>query len=86
VPIIGHISLGKDMKTALQEAEDAEHDSQGRKVLRDSKGKAILSEGEKAKRDEKEQKVAAEVSAQFRHLPVKALRSAESGCSCRTRA
>ena len=59
VPIIGHISLGKDMKTALQEAEEAEGNED--KVQRDAKGREILSDEEKAKRNEKEKKAAAEV-------------------------
>lgn len=57
VPIIGHISLAKDMKAALQEeGEEGE-------VQRDAKGREILSPEEKAKRDEKARKQAAEVSS-----------------------
>jgi DnaJ domain len=56
VPIIGTISLAKDMKTALQEAED------NTDVPKDAKGKEILSPEEKARRDEKAKKVSAEVS------------------------
>lgn len=57
VPIIGNISLARDMKSALQEAEEAEEDaaSSGRvKTLKDAKGKEILSPEEKAKKEEKE--------------------------------
>jgi hypothetical protein len=61
LPIIGHISLARDMKTALQEAEDAEED--GKEVKRDAKGKEILTEEEKARREEKERKTSAEKAA-----------------------
>jgi curved DNA-binding protein CbpA len=65
LPIIGQISLARDMKAALQEAEDAELEgegAEGKKVIRDAKGREILSEEEKAKKEEKRQKIAAEVS------------------------
>lgn len=65
LPIIGQISLARDMKTALQDAEDAELDgdgAEGKKVIRDAKGREILSDEEKAKKEEKRQKAAAEVS------------------------
>jgi hypothetical protein len=65
LPIIGQISLARDMKAALQEAEDAElegDDADGKKVIRDAKGREILSEEEKAKKEEKRKKTAAEVS------------------------
>ena len=58
VPIIGHISLAKDMKAALQEEGE-----EGEEVQRDAKGREILSPEEKAKRDEKARKQAAEVSS-----------------------
>lgn len=58
VPIIGHISLAKDMKTAMQEADDID---ESKPVQRDAKGREILSPEEKAKRDEKARKIAAEV-------------------------
>ncbi|OAX36162.1 DnaJ-domain-containing protein [Rhizopogon vinicolor AM-OR11-026] len=61
-PIIGQISLAKDMKSALQEVEEAEGED-GQEVKRDAKGKEILSEEEKARRDEKEKKATAEKSA-----------------------
>ncbi|KIM37419.1 hypothetical protein M413DRAFT_77118 [Hebeloma cylindrosporum] len=58
VPIIGNISLARDMKTALQEAEDAEADGEaetdGKPRLKDAKGREILSPEEKAKKDEKD--------------------------------
>ncbi|RDX50780.1 DnaJ-domain-containing protein [Lentinus brumalis] len=58
VPIIGNISLARDMKAALQEeSEEAEE------VQRDAKGREILSPEEKAKRDEKARKQAAEKAA-----------------------
>ncbi|GBE85685.1 DnaJ-domain-containing protein [Sparassis latifolia] len=61
IPIIGHISLAKDMKMALQEADEQE--DSGRQVVRDAKGREVLSLEEKARRDEKERKMAAEKSA-----------------------
>ncbi|KAF5313824.1 hypothetical protein D9619_013033 [Psilocybe cf. subviscida] len=60
IPIIGNISLARDMKTALQEAEEAEGESEDAEVanvtprLRDAKGREILSPEEKAKKEEKE--------------------------------
>lgn len=57
VPIIGNISLARDMKTALQEAEDVEADgdeNDGRLRLKDAKGREILSPEERAKKEEKE--------------------------------
>lgn len=65
MPIIGQISLARDMKAALQEAEDAELEGEsvdGKKVIRDAKGREILSDEEKAKKEEKRRKAAAEVS------------------------
>ncbi|KAF9458099.1 X-domain of DnaJ-containing-domain-containing protein [Collybia nuda] len=62
-PIIGDISLARDMKAALQEAEDAEGDDDGVKRVRDAKGREILSEEEKALREEKDRKKAAEKAA-----------------------
>lgn len=61
VPIIGHISLAKDMKAALQEADE---EGEGDKpVQRDAKGREILSPEEKARREEKARKAAAEKAA-----------------------
>jgi len=54
VPIIGHLSLARDMKTALQEDEGGEATSP-------TGQKRILSQEEKVKKDEKNQKVIAEV-------------------------
>jgi len=48
------------MKTALEEADEAEGESTTL-VARDAKGREIISPEEKAKRDEKARKVAAEV-------------------------
>lgn len=61
-PIIGQISLAKDMKAALQEVEETEGEDD-KDVKRDAKGKEILSEEEKARKEEKERKVAAEKAA-----------------------
>jgi len=52
VPIIGHLSLARDMKTALQEDDGDATTSTGQKK--------ILSPEEKLKKDEKNQKVIAE--------------------------
>jgi hypothetical protein len=49
------------MKTALQEAEEAEGED-GKEVKRDAKGKEILTEEEKARKEEKERKATAEVT------------------------
>jgi DnaJ-class molecular chaperone len=57
VSIIGNISLARDMKTALQEAEDVEADgteNDGRLRLKDAKGREILTPEERAKKEEKE--------------------------------
>ncbi|KAF7792272.1 hypothetical protein EIP86_003308 [Pleurotus ostreatoroseus] len=62
VPIIGHISLAKDMKTALQEADEEEGGEDG-VVQRDAKGREILSPEERARREEKARKAAAEKAA-----------------------
>lgn len=61
-PIIGQISLAKDMKAALQEVEETEGEDH-KDVKRDAKGKEILSEEEKARKEEKEKKVTAEKAA-----------------------
>ena len=55
VPIIGHLSLARDMKTALQE------DDEGGEATSSTGQKKILSNEEKAKKDEKNQQVIAEV-------------------------
>jgi hypothetical protein len=62
-PLIGRISLAHDMKAALQEADEAEEGAEGsgEKKL-DAKGREIISPEEKARRDEKAKKEAAEVS------------------------
>ena len=65
VPIIGHISLARDMKAALQEADEAEEES--KPVQRDAKGREILSPEEKARREEKARKAAAEVRPRSRY-------------------
>lgn len=55
IPIIGEISLAKDMKSALQDEDNSEN------IPRDAKGREVLSPEEKAKREEKARKVSAEV-------------------------
>ncbi|KAJ4490986.1 X-domain of DnaJ-containing-domain-containing protein [Lentinula aciculospora] len=64
VAIIGQISLARDMKAALQEAEEAE-ETQGQdgSRIQDGKGKPVLSEEEKAKKEEKNRKKALERAA-----------------------
>ncbi|KAF5368858.1 hypothetical protein D9758_002874 [Tetrapyrgos nigripes] len=60
VPIIGQISLARDMKTALQEAEDAEDEGDANvKKLKEK----LMSEEEKAKKAEKDRQKAAERAA-----------------------
>jgi hypothetical protein len=60
VPIIGHISLALDMKAAMQESEDDDGD-ESKPVQRDAKGRPILSEEEKARKEAKEKQFAEEV-------------------------
>lgn len=55
IPIIGEISLAKDMKSALQDEDNSES------IPRDANGREIVSPEEKAKREEKARKVTAEV-------------------------
>ncbi|KAI9439408.1 DnaJ-domain-containing protein [Russula earlei] len=62
LPLIGQLSLARDMKTALQEAEEVEGDGTT-PVARDAKGREIVSPEEKARREEKARKVAAEKAA-----------------------
>jgi hypothetical protein len=54
LPIFGQISLGRDMKTALQEEDETEPGQAGQKK--------ILSPEEKAKKLQKEQAILVEVS------------------------
>ena len=62
LPLIGQLSLARDMKSALQEADEAAGEGEGAPpVARDAKGREIISAEEKAKRDEKARKTAAEV-------------------------
>ncbi|KAG8703853.1 hypothetical protein FRC08_002590, partial [Ceratobasidium sp. 394] len=68
VPIIGHISLGKDMKDALQN-EESDNEEEAAPVQRDAKGREIISPEERARRDakrrrkeERDRKVEAEKS------------------------
>ncbi len=60
LPLIGQLSLARDMKSALQEADEAAGEGAS-PVARDAKGREIVSPEEKARRDEKARKVAAEV-------------------------
>lgn len=52
------------MKAALQEADDAEGED-SKAVTRDARGKEIPTEEEKARKEEKERKAAAEVTCPF---------------------
>ncbi|TDL20410.1 DnaJ-domain-containing protein [Rickenella mellea] len=65
IPLIGEIGLAREMKRALQEADDAEAEEGGeaKVVLRDAKGKEILSPEERARREEKARKESAEKAA-----------------------
>ena len=56
--IIGNISLAHDMKAALQEADDLEPD---KPVVRDAKGREILSPEEKARKEAKQREISAKV-------------------------
>ncbi|KAJ7074539.1 DnaJ-domain-containing protein [Mycena amicta] len=62
IPIIGTISLARDMKAALQEADEAEQEEQERAGTRilDAKGRPVLTEEEKAAKDAKSKAKAAE--------------------------
>ena len=75
MPFIGHLSLARDMKTALQEADEAEGEGAA-PVVRDAKGREVISPEEKARRDEKARKVAAEVRFHRHHGPVAVDRAA----------
>lgn len=59
VPIIGHISLARDMKAAMQEADE---EPEGQVVV-DAKGRPVLSPEEKAKKEEKARRDALEKAA-----------------------
>jgi hypothetical protein len=56
VPIIGDISLGKDMKEALQKAEEVEEIEDSTPIAKDAKGREILTPEQKAKREEQKAK------------------------------
>lgn len=69
MPLIGEISLGKDMKEALKQAEDAEADGDGTasgststEVAKDAKGRPILTLEQRLKKEEKDRKIQAEAS------------------------
>jgi DnaJ-class molecular chaperone len=81
LPLIGQLSLARDMKTALQEADEADGE-QSTPVVRDAKGREILSPEEKAKREEKARKVAAEVRL---HRNCGDAAAIDMGPSCRKR-
>jgi curved DNA-binding protein CbpA len=80
IPLIGQLSLARDMKTALQEADETEGDG-ATPVARDAKGREIISPEEKAKRDEKARKAAAEVRLRRSRAPV----SVDRAALCRKR-
>ncbi|KAJ7640177.1 DnaJ-domain-containing protein [Mycena rosella] len=73
-PIIGNISLARDMKAALQEADEAEQEEQekaGTRIL-DAKGRPVLSEEEKAAKEAKDRAKSAE-KAKVREERIKKL-------------
>ncbi|KAF7328989.1 DnaJ-domain-containing protein [Mycena venus] len=74
IPIIGTISLARDMKAALQEADEAEAEEAARAGTRilDAKGRPVLSEEEKAAKEAKDRAKAAE-KAKVREERVKKL-------------
>jgi len=57
LPFIGHISIGKDMKSAMQEHPDEDGEGGAKRV----KGSKDMTAEDKAKKEEKERKEAAEV-------------------------
>lgn len=71
-PLIGKISLAKDMKAAMQDEGDEDDgtikgpDGNPLEKKYDAKGKEIISPEEKARRDAKERKISAEVGALMR--------------------
>ncbi|KAH8833825.1 DnaJ-domain-containing protein [Flagelloscypha sp. PMI_526] len=69
-PIIGEISLARDMKEALQATEDDDDDNSN-KIL-DAKGRPVLSEDERRRKEEKKRK-AQEERAAAREVRVKQL-------------
>ncbi|KAJ7280326.1 X-domain of DnaJ-containing-domain-containing protein [Mycena rebaudengoi] len=73
-PIIGQISLARDMKAALQEADEAEQEEQekaGTRIL-DAKGRPVISEEERAAKELKAQAKRAE-KAKVREERIKKL-------------
>jgi hypothetical protein len=76
LPLIGQLSLARDMKTALQEADATEGEDGATPVQRDAKGREVISPEEKARRDEKARKVAAEVRLHRGRGPVAVDRAA----------
>ncbi|KAJ7186773.1 X-domain of DnaJ-containing-domain-containing protein [Mycena filopes] len=62
IPIIGTISLARDMKAALQEADEAEQEEAERAGTRilDAKGRPVLSDEEKAAKELKDRAKSAE--------------------------
>lgn len=62
--IVGEISLGREMKRALQEADEAEDGDESANAssqLQGGKERRVLSPAEKAKKEEKDRRIAAEV-------------------------
>ncbi|KAJ7714096.1 X-domain of DnaJ-containing-domain-containing protein [Mycena metata] len=74
IPIIGTISLARDMKAALQEADEAEQEEQERAGTRilDAKGRPVLSDQEKAAKELKDRAKSAE-KAKMREERIKKL-------------
>ncbi|KAJ7119499.1 DnaJ-domain-containing protein [Mycena epipterygia] len=73
-PIIGNISLARDMKAALQEADEAEEEEAERAGTRilDAKGRPVLSDEEKAVKEAKNKAKSAE-KAKVREERIKKL-------------
>ncbi|KAJ6510449.1 X-domain of DnaJ-containing-domain-containing protein [Mycena sanguinolenta] len=74
IPIIGQISLARDMKAALQEADEAEAEEAARAGTRllDAKGRPVISEEEKAAKEAKNRVKSAE-KAKMREERIKQL-------------
>jgi hypothetical protein len=83
-PLIGKISLARDMKAAMQDDDEDETAEGGQPAEKrfDAKGKEIISPEVKAKRDAKERKISAEVSDTI-FFEFEMLTSIESGAEGR---
>jgi len=70
LPLIGELTLARDLKAAFRGADATEGNDAATPVQRDDKGREIISPEEKARRDEKMLKLGAEVRLHRGHAPV----------------